>query len=625
MSFTIIAQTITKNSKEDYNIGEIKFLEMTPVIDGKLDKELQKLEKRKFNFIYKSNDKNPTVKNSYRLAYGAKYFYIFINVESDSIIFRDRGYQNGDGLHLVFAKPKLNGEATDEFYVLGFTPLTKGKKSWQKKFIWYRNKDLSFKKLTQTEFEVNVDHKSTGYEILIPWSEIYPFHPWTFTKIGFNMSFVKATGKSEKTYHFVVYDEKIQSEQSLRKYKTISFEKPLLKKDYQYYVTLNKNHVKNGENINLNISGIVAGNKNVRMFYKILSGENILVKWSSFRVDFNEELTRRKVPINLSGTITGGYRLKIFNIKGEETFELPFTVLPSYDLEEEKRRLDNVRENISEGSYTTLLFKLEEIKKDFKKLKEYETAGVLRFKMLKFNELLSMAEKGYDKLKTKKGIFRRAYLSEVDSSLQPYSIKIPRNFQPYKNYPLLVFLHGSGQDDRNVLRESKGTILNEFIEIAPNGRGTSNAYSKDNAQDDIREAINDVIKNYSVDTTKIILSGFSMGGYGVYRTVYETPERFKALAVFSGHPNLANEWGIGNNQPNFLLKKYLTQFQNKKIFIFHGEEDRNLPINLTKELVSLLRKNGTEVTAVYEKNKGHERPSEKTLTKYYKWIEEIIR
>jgi dienelactone hydrolase len=87
-----------------------------------------------------------------------------------------------------------------------------------------------------------------------------------------------------------------------------------------------------------------------------------------------------------------------------------------------------------------------------------------------------------------------------------------------------------------------------FLENMPeidgmtDGRGTSNCFTDDGAETDVREAIEDVIKNYPVNASEIILAGFSMGGYGAYRIYYEYPAMFKGIAVFPGHPNLATKW-----------------------------------------------------------------------------------
>ncbi len=615
---------VTKKDTSDKSRTKIVFLEYSPVIDGFEESQIKKVKKRYFYHKENRGREASTDIISYKLAYGTEFFYIFIEVETSSIIYRDRGYQNGDGVQLVLASPNEMGEATEEFYVLGFTPQKKGNNSWQKKFIWYRNKEISFKILKETKFETKTFNGISGYEILIPWSEIPPFHPWFFESIGFNICFVKAADDCENTYYFVKYDDKIQSEQSPRKYQVIGFEEPNLSKGVEFFSALNKNNLQEGERVSLDVATVASTDTIYKIYYKLLTGENTIVRRSKNLINAIKGLTKNRIPVNVSALSSGGYRLQVFNTKGRMISELPFTVLPQFDVEESLQKIQDVRKNISYGSYVTLLFKLHEIRKEIYKVKDYETAGPLRMKMREFNRFLSFAEYGEDLLKVKSGIFRRAYLSRIDSTLQPYSIKIPKNYSPDKKYPLLVFLHGSGQDDQGVLEARKG-IAEKFIELAPYGRGTSNVYSKDHAQDDIREALNDVIRNYSIDTSKIILSGFSMGGYGVYRTFYETPKRFAALSVFSGHPNLANKWGIGGKEPNFLDEKYLETFKGMRIFIFHGEEDRNCPIGLTKKLVDLLGQNGAYVTAIYEKNKGHEKASANTMKKYYNWLEEIIK
>lgn len=621
LNFAAAAQSFNSGEK---NLSEIRFLQTPPKIDGIEDEEIKSLNKRHFNVVENNGGETDSIAVTYKTAYGTEFFYIYIEVESDSVIYRDRGYQNGDGLHLVFAAPRTNGEPTDEFYVLGFTPQKKGNNSWQKKFVWYRNVDISFKRLKDTQFAVNSADGKTIYEILIPWNEISPFHPWLSESIGFNMCFVKAGGKNGKTYYYVKYDGKIQSERSPRKYETLNFENPPPGEAIQLFSALEKQNIREGERANIRIAFISGEESNLKIAYKVISGEEEVFGRSSKTIGIHSGLSIKTIPLNLSRLIPGGFRLKIEVSEAHFNTAIPFTVIPRFDSKEMMERISEIKSRVTPGSYHTLLFKLTEMNSRFAKLKRYETAAFLRVELQRFEEILSAAEKGKDALKEKKGIFRRAYLSGIDSTLQPYSIKVPRDYNPDKKYPLLVFLHGSGQDDRGVLYKSKG-IKEEFIELAPRGRGTSNVYSKDYAQDDIREAIDDVIKNYSIDTTKIILSGFSMGGYGVYRTFYETPERFAALAVFSGHPDLANRWGVEGEQPNFLNEKYLSDFRNKKIFIFHGGRDRNCPIELTKELVVLLKKNGAKVTFVLEEDKGHERGSAETMERYYEWLKGIIR
>ena len=63
----------------------------------------------------------------------------------------------------------------------------------------------------------------------------------------------------------------------------------------------------------------------------------------------------------------------------------------------------------------------------------------------------------------------------------------------------------------------------------------------DHAQEDVAESIDAVREDYPIDDANIILSGFSMGGYGVYRTFFETPKKFIAAAVFAGFPYMVKK------------------------------------------------------------------------------------
>ncbi len=623
--FLIKTEAAAKNNQEEkkYEINEVDFLRDAPDIDGVLDKILINLPVREFGVNEKSDEENQLTNVTFRLAYGVDFLYLYIEVAADTFICRDRGYQNGDGFHLVIAKPMPDNSPAREFYVLAFSPQSQRNKTWQRKFIWYRNVDLAFRQLKQTRFAVKLLDGKVGYEVLIPWSEIYPFHPWHSASIGFNLCYVQAVGKNDKNYYYILKDNRMQSEQSPRRYVRLNFSLPEKVSGTAFYSILNQNHCRQGEDIFIKTAGIADKDKRISVFSRILTGESEVVLKTRHVLEAGKKLTKKDFKIPTSKLIPGGYRLNLSSPATGFSQTINFTILPDFEVTSLRRRLKEVRGKISAGSYTTLLFSLQEIAKRMAQLKEYDTAGKLRIAITRLLSLIEKAESETDAIAEKRGVFRRAYRSRIDSTLQPYSVKIPRDFNPKKRYPLLVFLHGSGVDDRQVLSERKEEPVKNFIELAPFGRGTSNVFSADHAQDDIREAIDDVIANYPIDTTKIILAGFSMGGYGVYRTFYEMPHRFRALAVFSGHPDLANKWGIPGKHPNFLEKKYLEPFKNMPIFIFHGGQDRNCPVELTRNLVALLKECGARVTFCFEENKGHENPGLDVYQRYWKWLKEV--
>ena len=593
----------------------VRFIGEAPAIDGVLDESLTGLPQYQFNKITKKNDDNPIINTSFRLAYGADFFYAFIEVEKDELVVRDRAYQNGDGFHMALTFPKPDDERTDEFYVMGFSPVEfKPGIPFRRKFIWYRNIDLSFDNLKNTVFEVAQKDGKLGFELLLPWSEVYPYHPWLSEAIGFNLCYVQAVGEVSKNYYYVVHDQYFQSEQRKRLSAKLTFEEPTLSEGLQTYMILGRNHGYRGKQIEAKVAVLTSSAEEVKFYTHIWTGEGTRIKWFVNEFDVDEGLSFHRFDITTSELVSGGYQVSWYPAMTELCDRISMSILPEIDLDDLGSRLGTIRKKVKPGSITTLEFQIEDIENRLSGLKPYDTAPQLRFAFDKTLSIIQDAEKGHDVIAEKKGIQRRAYRSRVDNTLQPYSIEVPEHLPRNEKSPLLIFLHGSGVDDRGQLNDLR--TPGYCIELAPRGRGTSTNYCEDHAQDDIREAMADVMANYTIDKSNVILTGVSMGGYGVYRTFHENPGAFKALAVFSGHTRMGDI--------NFLEKKYLEPFKGVEIFIYHGGRDRNCPTEETLKIVELLKDVGARVDFYLEEEKGHDMPSPKTLAAYYDWLKRML-
>lgn len=219
-----------------------------------------------------------------------------------------------------------------------------------------------------------------------------------------------------------------------------------------------------------------------------------------------------------------------------------------------------------------------------------------------------------------KEYLEKVYRSKLDKTLQPYVVKLPDNYNELKKYPLIVFLHDSGANEKSIYKNSF-FIPHDFFGLSVNGRGPYTDYCYNNAQDDIAEAIAEVVKDYPIDQENIILSGRSMGGYGVLRTFFETPSKYKAIASFSGLPKGKV---AGPEQPNFLKAEFLKDFKDLYIFIFHQTGDPFCTYEMVKESVKIYQENGASVTFCHEDTDGHGNPSQRSITAYYEWLRKVI-
>ncbi|MCT4637596.1 MAG: prolyl oligopeptidase family serine peptidase [Bacteroidales bacterium] len=592
----------------------VGYIPEKPVIDGKLDDVTRYSNLKRFNTVVKSDKDNADIPVSYLLGYGKDFLYLYIEQESPVFVKRDRAYQNGDGFHMVIGAVK-NGETdTDEFYVLAFSP---DEKAFGHKNIWYYNIDLSFKPLGEDVlYKTAVSDTKVSHELLIPWSSVHPYHPWFRDDIGINICYVKALGEEDKNYYFILRDDKIQYEQSRRKLVKTEFGKPITGNHISVHLDSCNTTLQTPPK--LKISGYSDSDMELKYSVKLYSGENVLISKQYTDVICTKGLFTDEISITKKSLIPGGYRVNVKESDNE--YDFYFTVMPQFNYEQMVNRLYPIKSRISEGAYNTLLLYIKELDAKIKKLKSYENSYDIRSRIKQVEIFVKKAESGIDPFNNRRGTFRRGFVSDIDNSVRPYAVYIPEDYDKTKKMPLLVYLHGSGEDERTLYYAPN--IKNGYIVIAPNGRGTSNCYSTSESQKDINEAINDVIKNYNIDTYNIILSGFSMGGYGVYQTYYKNPDRYSAVAVLAGHPDLGPKWGFADGK-NFLKRKNIKVFSDVEMFIFHGTNDRNCKFNLTEELVDKLKSVGARVKFVTEST-GHGGMNRTNRELYYKWLKERV-
>jgi predicted peptidase len=207
--------------------------------------------------------------------------------------------------------------------------------------------------------------------------------------------------------------------------------------------------------------------------------------------------------------------------------------------------------------------------------------------------LTSRLERGEPAVFGTNTIQRYAHRSKIDDTLQPYSVFLPENFDAGKEYPLVVALHGSGVDEQAEMQGyAQAAGMLGYPLIAPKARGLSDYYTGKSG-DDVFECIEHFLALYpNIRRDRIILLGFSMGGYGAWRLGELRPDVFRGLVVVSG-----------TVRPDILQGAGALRDQN--IFVIHGAADNAVSVSGARQMVEKLKALNANVTYVEIAEGGH--------------------
>lgn len=179
-----------------------------------------------------------------------------------------------------------------------------------------------------------------------------------------------------------------------------------------------------------------------------------------------------------------------------------------------------------------------------------------------------------------------------------YLLSLPRHYEQEQaeTFPLILFLHGSGERGDNVeLVKNYGLPKKleawrdcPFIVVAPQCPPEQTWV---NHLDGLNALLDNIEATYRVDRQRIYLTGLSMGANGVWHLAASNPSRFAAIAPICGY-------GLGANTVHSLA--------TVPTWVFHGALDPVVPITESIRMVEVLRGLGADVRfTVYPDAKHH--------------------
>ena len=196
-----------------------------------------------------------------------------------------------------------------------------------------------------------------------------------------------------------------------------------------------------------------------------------------------------------------------------------------------------------------------------------------------------------------------------------YLLHLPRGYHDFGKRPLLVFLHGAGEvgKDVNVLREldvfhyANGTVpANDFPFIVISPVTPRHGWDSRQVVRFLDEFLKDDRYRYTIDTSRIYLTGFSMGGFGTFSVACDFPDRFAAIAPLAG--------GCDPDKADKLL--------TVPTWAFHGDADKVVAFEQTDKMITAMRElNHPDVRITPLFGAGHGIPGAVyTRPELYQWL-----
>jgi predicted peptidase len=178
--------------------------------------------------------------------------------------------------------------------------------------------------------------------------------------------------------------------------------------------------------------------------------------------------------------------------------------------------------------------------------------------------------------------------------------------------PLVLALHFGGAPDgagRAMLDILIQPALGELgaIIVAPDS--IQGSWSTPQNEQAVNALLSAVEQSYKIDQRKVVVTGYSMGGAGVWSWAAKYPERFSAAVPVSGRPTpSAANWRV-------------------PVFAIHSRNDEVNPIGPTEQRIAELKKSGVNAQMVVLTGMSHYETNRYVggLRQAIPWIQEIWR
>lgn len=173
----------------------------------------------------------------------------------------------------------------------------------------------------------------------------------------------------------------------------------------------------------------------------------------------------------------------------------------------------------------------------------------------------------------------------VDGAPQRYVVYVPRNYSADRKWPVILFLHGSGERGADGLKQSQvglGTALRLYPERYPAlvvMPQCAAGQRWDGAMADFAlKALDQTVAEYQGDPDRLYLTGLSMGGAGSWYLGTQHPEKWAAIVSICGRGEI----------PTITEK-----LKEIPVWAFVGDQDQAATVQFARDVTAALKAAGS--------------------------------
>jgi predicted peptidase len=193
----------------------------------------------------------------------------------------------------------------------------------------------------------------------------------------------------------------------------------------------------------------------------------------------------------------------------------------------------------------------------------------------------------------------------VDNVEYRYQVYVPSAYRPAREWPVILALHGGGSYGRDGVSQTDVGLAHAvrqhpdrfpaiivFPQSPPDGTPGFQGLGERIAL----AALDSSVTEFHGDVKRVYLTGLSMGGNGAWSLAYRHPERWAAMIVVCGFVGDFTGRTSGVKYPAIVpasmgdpYAAIAQRVARLPIWIFHGDADASVPVEVSRRMASALR------------------------------------